>query len=430
MRNIDKDRWESFLRYKPNIRFNYVYYYDSIPDPEFYKRNNGKSLRQIAEDYASLHRVDINDFKTPAEIRKMVDLRTEQGRYVMQLKLNGKSTFLRLFDDNLVFPSEAETAAALQRMTRKLPKVAFLQDEMEYSAERFGDRSVKTLTGDISFRYALINQGFDVASLSLKNQEVPADISVLAIVDPQRSFDTVVLNHIRHYLDRGGNLLIAAEPGKQDILQPLLQPLGVQLMKGAIVQPSRELSPNLALTWLTPEAARLSRKIDDLYADSTRVAMPGLTGLLYTGNAYEAKPLLVTDAAHSWMQMATADSTSQVFTPPPATSRSSIPAALALTRQLNDRQQRIIVTGDANFLNIFNMRRDHLEIANYHFNTRIFGWLSHGGFPIEPDRPKSKDDHAIVTQTAMNKLKWLFMGVVPALLAIACGLLLAHRKRR
>ncbi|HEY0176748.1 MAG TPA: Gldg family protein, partial [Pedobacter sp.] len=154
-RNLDQDRWEPYLRFKPDIRFKYVYYYDSIPDPEIYKRNSGKTLKQIAQDYAQMHKVDFRDFKGPEEVGKMADLKPEQNRYVMQLRFKGKSTFLRLFDDQRAFPSEAETSAALKRMTSKLPKIVFLQGEQERSANKFDTGSYKTLTSDITFRYAL-----------------------------------------------------------------------------------------------------------------------------------------------------------------------------------------------------------------------------------------------------------------------------------
>ncbi len=44
---------------------------------------------------------------------------------------------------------------------------------------------------------------------------------------------------------RGGNLLIAGEPGRQEVMNPLVERFGVQFMPGVLVQPSRDFDPDL-----------------------------------------------------------------------------------------------------------------------------------------------------------------------------------------
>jgi ABC-2 type transport system permease protein len=68
------------------------------------------TLKGLAEKYAKSMKIDLSDVQTPAEMHRLIDLRPEQNRYVMQLKYKGRTTFLRLFDDQIVFPSETETA--------------------------------------------------------------------------------------------------------------------------------------------------------------------------------------------------------------------------------------------------------------------------------------------------------------------------------
>jgi ABC-2 type transport system permease protein len=80
-RNADLARWEPYLRFKPDIRFRYVYYYDSIPDKSMFKYNPGMSLRALAERYSKASKVDLDRFKTPAEIRQLIDLRPEDNDF-------------------------------------------------------------------------------------------------------------------------------------------------------------------------------------------------------------------------------------------------------------------------------------------------------------------------------------------------------------
>jgi ABC-2 type transport system permease protein len=418
-RNADKDRWEPYLRFKPDIKFSYVYYYDSVPDPEIYKRSGGKSLRQMAEDYAKAFKVDFSVFKGPEEIKKIVDLEPEQNRYVMQLKFKGKSTFLRLFDDNEAFPSEAETSAALERLIVKLPKIVFLQGQQERDPKGYDPRSLRTLTSNITFRNSLVNQGFDVETLSLKDQNIPRDISALVIADPETDFEPEVLEKIRKYIADGGNLMITGEPGKKAIIAPLIQPMGVEMLDGTIVQPAKNHSPDLALTYMTPAAAGLSKLVRNAYEDSLTIAMQGVTGFSYTqGGMYRIGPLLMTDPSRSWMAADTSKS------------GPAIPTALSLVRNINGHEQRIVITGDADFLKILNLRSQHIDVANYIFDTSLFGWLSNGKFPIDTTLPNSKDDHFNIGESGVLVLKYVVLGVLPALLLMFCVVLLKRRKKK
>src|SRR3984957_12607447 len=273
-RNQDMARWEPYLRFKPKIKFNYVYFYDSTGDKNMFKYNPGKNVKMLAEQYARSMKLDLNHFKTPEEMHRLIDLRPEQNRYVMQLTYKGRSTFLRLFDDQLVFPTETETDAALKRLLQAhMPKIAFLQGEAERSIDKLGDRQYKMVTNQITFRNSLVNQGFDVETVSLKDQDVPSDIAALVIADPKMAFDTLVIARIQRYIAAGGNLLLAGEPGKQSLLNPLLQPLGVQFMDGMLIQQSKDFSPALIQLFPTTAADSFTKKLQQDKDDSLPVTM-------------------------------------------------------------------------------------------------------------------------------------------------------------
>ena len=464
-RNQDMDRWEPYLRFKPDIKFNYVYFYDSTGDKNLFKYNPGKTLKGLAEQYAKSMKMSLDMFKTPAEMHKLIDLRPEQNRYVMQLKYKGRVTFLRLFDDQLVFPTETETAAALKRlMQAKMPKIAFVQGELERSIYKEGDRHYKTLTNSIAFRYSLINQGFDVETVSLKDQEIPADIAGLVIADPKVAFDTAVLQKIQRYIAAGGNLLIAGEPGKQDILNPLLQPLGVHLLDGMLMQKSKDFSPELVLPFLTTSGANLTRTLQGDAEDSLPVSVRGAAALAYDSNGpFAVTPLLMTDGRSSWNkkvrpnadEIEASENTDDavavmgggmmvsgvsdkkkpafpdiVYSPADGDQKGPLPAVLGLTRMINGRQQRIVVAGDADFLSNSELNRYSPRTSNFDFSTAIFSWFSYNEFPIDSYRPPSKDRRLELTDNGLTFLKILLLGILPGLLLIMGSILLIRRKRK
>jgi ABC-2 type transport system permease protein len=316
-----------------------------------------------------------------------------------------------------------------------LPRIAFLEGQLERSIDKVGDRDYKILTNQITFRYALVNQGFDVENLSLDSagQEIPSDISALVIADPKIDFTPEALDKIQRYIAGGGNLLIAGEPGKQGVLNPILEPLGVRLMDGILVQATKQYAPTLVLPYLTDKAAALSKRLALDHEDSLRVSMPGASGLTYSDSgAYQVQPLLMTDGQLSWNKKGrlVEDSADVVFTPADGDVKKAIPTVLSLTRTVNGKEQRIIVTGDADFLSNNELGRENVKTANFDFNTALFGWFTYGQFPIDATRPRSEDTHVNVTGSGVFVLKVVFLGILPGLLMISGAVLLIRRKRK
>jgi len=438
-------------------------------------------VKTLAERYAKSMKVDLDRFETPEELRKTIDLRPEENRYVMDLHYNGKKTFLRLFDDQIVFPTETETSAALKRlMQAKLPMIAFAQGESERSIDKLGDRHFKYLTNQITFRNSLINQGFDVEKVFLKDEDIPKDITALVIADPKIAFDSASIRKIRQYIADGGNLLIAGEPGKQDIVNPLLESLGVQLMDGMMVERNRDFSPELVQPYLTAAAAGFTKKLHEDFEDSLVIAMHGAAGLSYTtGGPFTITPLAMTSGKKSWNKKIKPDesmielSEDQVegrgfgtgimivgdgpvaddapktkpkkvvvpkapdpdpdilnFDAAKGDQRGPLPAVLGLSRTINGRQQKIVVAGDADFLSNAELARFNIQTCNFDFSTAIFSWFANGEFPIDSSRPPAKDKRLNLTDSGLTFLKVLLMGILPGLLLILGSILLIRRKRK
>lgn len=515
--NANSDRWAPYLRFRNNIKLNTINYYDSAKGNDFiWKAYPGKNLKEMAQQYAKNQEIDLKSFKSPEEMRKIIDLRPEQNRYVMQLKWKGRTTFLRVFDDQTMWPGETEVAAALKRLQQaKLPKIAFLAGNLERNISKMSDRDYKILTNYPTFRNSLVNQGFDVLSISLDTADIPADISTLVIADPRIPIAPAAMERLQQYIRNGGNLLIAGEPGRQAIVNPLLQELGVQLTEGMIIQESAEMAPDQVMPDLTKTAAGFSKPLAKRAEDSVKVFMPSTAGLAFTGNsAYAIKPLLVSDAKLTWnrlkpldLEMVTnavaAENTDSPVTfavkktgetpkdgaaantsftakksnapskeekskapaaKPQATSapaeemaveegpyggpgsrprtavatvsfsaadgdvRGPIPTVASLTRQVNGREQRIVVAGDADFISNQGLRRP--GTANFIFTTALFSWLSNGEFPIDASRPDPKDTRVNPSQDDMGLLRLMYLWIAPATLLAFGAILLIRRKRK
>lgn len=433
-RIADIARWEPYLRFKPDIKMKWVYYYDSVPG-----LTEQLKLQKVTFNYylmfmTNLLKLDLRKFLTPAEIKKQINLEGENARVVMQLKYKGKKTFLRTFSpDSYFWPREAETGAALKRLIVNAPKVVFATDGYQRSIDKVGDRDYKTLANTKLSRGSMINQGFDADSVSLETEEIPKDIAALVIADPKVAFSQAAVAKLRKYIDQGGNLMIAGETGKQGVLNPLLDFLGVKMLDGTLVQQSRDYSYDLVTPGLAAGAVAMSPELQPFYLQKWVVSMPGAAALSYDPKGpFTVHPLLMTDAVNSWLKKGTVvlDSAAAVYDAKAGDQKESFPAALMLTRNKHNKEQRIIVSGDADFLSNAELSRMNMRTLNGGFALGIFKWFAYGEFPIDTSRPDPKDNITTLTATSVKMIQIFYYGVIPGAIFLLGLVTLIRRKRK
>lgn len=436
-KNMDMSHFEQYIRFLPSTEMKYVYYYDSTKTAEnYYQAYPNLSLQQLAQKVAASNKVNFNRFLPPEEMKKIIDLRPEGYRLVRQLESGGKKTFLRMYDDMYAYPSEAEITAALKRLVCTSPKVAFLTGHNERSIDKDGSRDFKLPAMEGTFRQALVNQGFDVEALSIADQNIPSDVSILVIADPRSTLSEQEQARINAYIDRGGNLLIAGEPGKQEVLNPIIARLGIQYIPGTLVQPSKDYSPDYIPTYISEQAKEMSNIYRTIYGYSRgAISMPGAMAISNSGNgSYEKIPLLVLkDTSHSWnkLENLNTDSTNLQFTPEEGDTRGPFVTAVALKHQVGHKEQRIVVTGDADFMSnaeIFRKGGDFQRL-NFLFYNEMCRWLSNDEFPVDVSKPAPKDVGLKIETSGVATMKILFLIVVPILLLLFGAILLIRRRR-
>ena len=101
----------------------------------------------------------------------------------------------------------------------------------------------------------------------------------------------------------------------------------------------------------------------------------------------------------------------------------SYPVVLALTKKVGEKEQRIIVTGDADCISNgeLSTKRNGIGSANFDFITESFKWLSYGEFPIETFRPEPTDNSINISRKASPWIKTTAMGIIPCILLFTGG---------
>ncbi|OOG17953.1 hypothetical protein BWD42_11685 [Sphingobacterium sp. CZ-UAM] len=430
--------WEGFVRFKPDIQFDYVYFYDVMPgDSTLYKQFPKKSLKEIAGLVAKIHRVDPDRFISPEELRKRIDLTPENKRLVMQLEYKGKKTFLRTFDDGLFWPDQMNIAAAFKRLQENnLPKILFTSGNLERSIYKTGEREFNYFTNDITNRAALINMGFDSDTINLDHQHISSDIACLVVADPKTMLSPVKQQKIGEYIEKGGRAVFLGEPGKQQMLNPLLSRLGVQLAAGEIVEVTPNESPDMIKPMITKEGFNLS---DQFLLERRRLAarkpvtqgslsMKGMVEVERTAqNDFKPFEILKTDSlrhAYNTVSALVVDSVPPVFTPTKGdTRKASYTAMLGLSRKKNGQEQRILVAGDADFLSTIRKGAGGFSVA-------MFSWLDNNRLPIYVVPADPIDILFTISNKTAEIIRFSLVYIVPVLLLLIGVIVLIRRKRK
>jgi ABC-2 type transport system permease protein len=428
--NNDLDRMEQYTRFLPRMKFDYVFYYDTSVNTWSYNPASTVSIKDQADTAAQSFDMGFKKFLSPAEIKKVIDLGPEQNRIVRLWEYDGKRGFTRMFADSKVHPSEQEITAVLKAFLVPQPKIAFVKGNFERDINRSGDKDYKMVTHQLDFRYALINQGFLVDTLSLKTQEIPTDIACLVIADPKSAYSPEELAKINQYVANGGNVMISGEQGRQSILNPVIKPLGVQMNEGVLIQQSKDFAPNLVFGKYGPKASTISK----WYASpDDKISLMNAAGLtIDSSSGFTVNPVLVTDSKDTWNKLGKVnlDSGAVSYNPENGDQKKTIAVGVGLTRKVAGKEQKIMIFGDADFMSTAEItsKRD-IQTKNFYLSLGAFKWFNNNEFPIDTERPETQDKKLNVDQGKINVLKIIFMGVLPALIIAAGTILLIRRKR-
>ncbi|WP_303180226.1 Gldg family protein [uncultured Butyricimonas sp.] len=431
----DFSRFEQYVRFKPEIKMKYVYYYAPSVQPSFDGRFEELQGKERAERICKIMELDFDMFLSQEEIDKAIDLKSEGYRFLRVLEReNGQKTTLRLYNDMMKHPSETEITTALKRFLVPAPKVAFLTGHGERNVNSAGDRYYYTFARSIYFRHSLINQGFDATELSIKDSDIPEDINILVIADMRSPLSEEEMTRLEHYIERGGNLFILGEPHRQEAMNPLLARFGIELMPGTLVQRNQDYLPSVVTAKLTDNAAAQSPRYAQLKRWGASIVMPDASPLHYsTDKGYTVKPIAMTLKENSWNELETTDFLDGELSINEAIGEKeqSYPVILSLTRQRGNKEQRIVVTGDADCISNTELMnsRNGIFAVNFDFISETFKWLSYGEFPIDTSRPEAIDNRILVSRAATPWISAFALGAIPFILAFI-GFMVWYKRKK
>jgi ABC-type uncharacterized transport system involved in gliding motility auxiliary subunit len=364
-----RDFMANYLRYKPNITIAFV---DPVKEPDKMRGANIQANGEIVVQYG------------------------ERSEHLTQLNE--------------------------QALTSALLRLAHSRDKLVMYLEGHGERSLTGIANyDLGeFGKRLIENGYRVNGLNLTiAQDVPANASLLVITQPQVNLLPGEVDKLLRYIDGGGNLLWLIDAEPLHGLEPLAEKLGLLLTPGLVIDPAAEemrAPANWALASGYPPHP-VTHSFDLI------TVFPLARNIGSEENGTWQRSTLVEAAPNGWISTRKLrpkmhfDRNNDV--PGPAT------IALALQRDADDRDQRIVVVGSGAFLaNAYSGNGGNLDLG-----INMVNWLANEERLISIQPRSSKDSTVTLSRTKLSVISGTFLLALPLLLALTGGLIWRQRRK-
>lgn len=436
--NDDKKYIRQYLRYKPDTRLKYVYYWTDCGNKAIARRFHNLTNEERVVTIADIYGMNPKMFMGPEKISSIIDLSGEKFRLVRQLKAeNGNESFLRIYDDSERLPKEKEITAAFKRLVDEPVRVTFLSGNGERDIFAAGDRGYNMFATAGTFRHSLINNGFEVTTTDLtKGESIPEDTDILVIADPRKEYGDAALQSIEEYIRSGRNLVLAAEPDRAEATQAVAAMFGVVYGKGRVVAPAGDNPQNLVTARFTNEASRKIPSLSAMRHHNYEITMPDALSLMVMADSKGFSRFnFLYSPKDCWEELGTTDFENEVAEMGPGEKAGNKAVSIELSRTSpadSSKTQKVIVLGDADCFSNGELMRDRYAIQSGNFTLlcEMFRYLSDGRYPVNVSRPSGSDNNIRISVGQANLLKWILVGIIPMLLLVISVLTVAGRKTR
>lgn len=369
-------------------------------------------IRKIITDFVALYQRAKPDlsltFIDPAEQPKLAQKAGVQVNGEMVITFNQRREHLTVINE--------------QAFSNVLMRLARAEDKLIITLSGHGERRLDgSANYDLGeFGRQLRANGFNSQPLNLAiEQDVPANASMLMIASPQTDLLEGEVDKLLNYIDRGGNLLWLVDQESLRGLLPLTEKLHLTLTPGIVVDPQAE---QLKAPITFALGANYGQHVITNQFDYITV-FPFSRQITLNENEEWHAVSLVEVAQQGWVE--TGDLQGEIIFDQDTDVEGPISIAAALTRNIQDREQRVIVVGSGHFLaNTYLGNGSNLD-----FGINLVNWLT-GDEELIVIQPRATlDSHLVLSESELTLIVVGFLVLLP-LLFLGSGIVIWWRRRR
>ncbi|MBX3617936.1 GldG family protein [Nitrosomonas sp.] len=295
-----------------------------------------------------------------------------------------------------------------QTFSNALLRLARLEDKLIVELSGHGERKLDGRANfDLGeFGKSLQKSGFVSQPLNLAiEQDIPLNADLLIIASPQVDLLPGEVDKLLDYIDRGGNLLWLVDQESLRGLLPLTEKLRLTLTPGVVVDPHAEQLK-----------APITFSLGAIYGQHPVTSgfqyitvFPYARQITIDDNAGWNSVSLVEVAQNGWVE--TGDLNAKIEFDQAVDVPGPISVAAALSRNINDREQRIVIVGSGHFLaNTYLGNGNNLD-----FGINLVNWLA-GDEEMMVIQPRATIDGNLVL--SQSQLTFIAVGQMMALPAL------------
>jgi len=370
-------------------------------------------IRKIIGDFISLYQ----RYKSDLELTFVDPTKEEEKTRAAGIQLNGEMVI------EYAGRNEHLTQINEQTVTSTLLRLAHARDQKVMYLDGHGERKLDGAANhDLGkpFGAKLIQNGFRIGNLNLAlAQEIPDNISVLVVTQPRIDLMPGEIDSLLQYIDRGGNLLWLIDAEPLHGLEHLADKLDLLLPPGIVIDPAAS-NVNAPAHWslgATYPPHDITRNFNLI------TVFPSARPLIAEKNSDWQHRVLVEVAPRGWVS-SKANKNEPRFdkkhdTPGP------VIIAMALQRQINDREQRVVVVGNGAFVaNNYAGNGGNVDLG-----INMVNWLTGEEHLITLQPRSAKDSNLTLSSLHLNIVGIGFLIVIPLLLVGAGGFIWWRRRR-
>lgn len=356
--------------------------------------------------------IDFNSLRDSVQILELMDLRLAENRASYSLRAGDyDTTILR----GQGAPSDQLFTTTLKRLQNGPVNVGFIWGNGGRDPNGTDDSGYLRIFNHKAAEHSLPNLGFELVLLEL-DFPIPDSVSILVLAEPVIELSEVQKNNFMNFVDNGGNLLLITSNSNFEFVQPLVQKLGLSFNKAEFLnQNYYQIYPNSVRSDSNTEFGFLENHVMKYYNLTSRLLDKNGEGHFVTVPNPSAITVL--------------DNTNYRIDPIIKDDNKLIIAALS--RNINGKEQRIIVSGDADFLSnsvegigYFSAFRD--RPANHALAASLFRWLSNDEYPALVDREEQME-RLMISDSARIKYSMLLILPLPFLVI---GTIIVRRRKK
>ncbi|MDD5180209.1 MAG: GldG family protein [Gallionellaceae bacterium] len=370
-------------------------------------------VHKLVRDFAALYRrhkpditlAFIDPVKQPEEARKV----NIQVNGEMLVEYGGRVEHITMLNE--------------QTLTSALLRLAHNKEHLLMYLDGHGERRLDGIANhDLGeFGKRLQQNGFRISPLNLTlAQDVPSNASMLVITQPQADLLPGELDKLLRYIAGGGNLLWLIDAEPLHGLERLSEKLGLLLTPGTVFDPAAEemrAPANWALgAGYPPHPITQNFNLITAFPSARTIGWEESGEWRHTPLVEAAPRGWVSSRAQQQGKLPRFDKNRDVAGP--------VTIALALQRNINDRDQRIVVAGSGSFLaNAYSGNGGNLDLG-----INMVNWLSNEDKLIAIQPRAVKDGAITLSKTQLTLIGGGFLLALPALLMLVGGVLWRRRR--